>query len=528
MAKKTVSELASLIEHQFIRQRNMLPLYQTLADNFYPERADFTFTRNIGTEFSDNLINSYPILVRRDLGNSLSAMLRDGEWFQVGINGEPDHEGQGWLQWASGRLLRLFNDRKSGFARSTREGDHDYATFGQTVISGELNRNADGTLWRCWHLRDCAWWDGDDGHVEGVVRRWSPTNDQLVAHFGRDRVHKNILEKLRDEPFKEATIRHIVMPSRMYGDDEIESRYPFVSIFIDITNEHILEEVGMNYQMYVVPRFQTIAGSAYAYSPATVVGLPDARALQAMTHTLLEAGERYTRPPIIATQKVIRGDVDLSPDGITFVDSEYDERLGAALRPLVQDRGGFPIGLEMRDNIVAILSKAFFLDTLNLPDVGHEMTAFEVSERMKMFRRQNLPLFSPLESEYNGQLCELGFNIAMEAGLLGSPYDIPDSLKDSDVIFKFESPLSSAQEEEKAQQWQAVSGMLAQAAEIDPNVTMNVDVDTAFRDATLGIGAPPRWLHPIEQVQQGRQMAAMAQVAEQAAMMEQPEAAAGG
>ena len=67
--------------------------------------------------------------------------------------------------------------------------------------------------------------------------------------------------------------------------------------------------------MYVIPRFKTIPGSQFAYSPATMVGLPDARTLQEMQHTLLEASERYARPPIIATQKVIRGDIDLAPDG---------------------------------------------------------------------------------------------------------------------------------------------------------------------------------------------------------------------
>jgi hypothetical protein len=171
----------------------------------------------------------------------------------------------------------------------------------------------------------------------------------------------------------------------------------------------------------------------------------------------------------------------------------------------------------MRDNIVEILASAFYLDKMNLPEVTREMTAYEVSERMKMFRRQNLPLFAPIESEYNGQLCELAFDIAMSAGLMGSPYDIPDSLRGADVVFKFESPLSRAEEEEKATRWQQTSQMLGDAVALDPNVVMNVDVDTAFRDAVLGIGAPARWLHPMEQVMQGRQMAAVAQVAQAAA-----------
>lgn len=481
----------------------MLSLYQTLADHFYPERADFTVTRNVGNELSDLLVSSYPVLVRRDLGNSLSAMLRDGDWFKLGVKGETDHIGDAWLQWATGRLKSLLDDRAANFVRATKEGDHDYITFGQCVISCELNKHANGLLFRSWHLRDCAWFEDETGRVSGVSRKWKPTYTQLIDYFGKDKVHPKITEKIRDKPFEEADIRHLVIPSKMYKDETINN--PYVSIYLDVANQHIIEAVGINHKYYIVPRFQTISGSPYAYSPATIIALPDARTLQAMTHTLLEAGERYARPPMIATQKVIRSDVDLSPDGVTWVDDEYDERLGEALRPISQDRGGFPIGLEMRSDIVEVLNSAFYLNKITLPDTGREMTAYEVSERMKQFRRENLPLFAPIEAEYNGQLCEIAFEIAMQSGLLGSPQDIPESLQDRDVEFKFNSPLTSSEEEVKTNQFAKVSQMLAEAEALDPSSVDNVDFDVALRDAVAGTGAPSTWLRPVEQVAEKRQ-----------------------
>ena len=516
MAKQNIDELKKLVDHTFKRQTPMLSLYQTLAEHFYPERADFTFTRNVGVELADSLVDSYPVLARRDLANSFSAMLRDGDWFNVGIDGTADHNGKQWLQWSTGRLRRLINNRSANFVRATKEGDHDYATFGQAVISVEMNRKGDGLLFRDWHLRDCAWWEDETGKVSGVVRKWGPTYRQLVDYFGEKKVSKNILDQLHKEPFKEVQVRHIVMPSNMYGDDEIESKHPFVSVYIDIANDVIIEEVGINHKMYVVPRFQTISGSAYAYSPATVVALPDARALQAMTHTLLEAGERYARPPIVATAQVIQGDADLSPDGITYIDKEYDERLGAALRPLSQDRGGFPIGMELRNNCVNILTSAFYLNKISLPDFNREVTAYEIQERMKQYRRENLPLFSPIESEYNGQLCETAFEIAMSVGLLGSPYDIPESLRNKDVVFKFESPLTQSEEEKKVSQFNRVSQMLAEASQLDPSVKMNIDFDIAFRDAVGGMDAPATWLRKLDEVANGRKMVAAAQAAQAA------------
>lgn len=512
MAKLTLAQVQGVARNAIEQHRSMLSLYQTLADHFYPERADFTTTRNVGMEFSDLLADSYPVLVRRDLGDSLSSMLRDGDWFNVWINGEPNQSGAMWLQWATDRLAQLFGDRASQFSRATKEGDHDFVTFGSCAISCELNRRRDGLLFRAWHLRDMSWWDDETGQTSGVVRKWKPTFREMVSYFGSDRLHSNVTDEVMRTPFKRGEIHHVVMPSEMYGDEKIAERFPYVSLFIDMVNDHIIEETGIKNRFYVIPRFKTIPGSQFAYSPATVAGLPDARSLQAMTHTLMEAAERYARPPLIATQKVVRSDVDLSPDGITWVDDEYDERLGAALQTLRQDRGGFPIGADMRENIVEVLRSAFYVSKLNLPETNRDMTAYEVSERMKQYRRENLPLFAPIEAEYNGQLCELAFEVAMEGGLLGSPYDIPESLQNRDVVFKFRSPLSVSEEEKMVQQFSQVVELTAAASQLDPNAGMNINVDQALRDAMTGGGAPESWKRPVEEVQAGRaaQMAAQA------------------
>lgn len=510
-----IKQLKELASETITAHQPMMSLYQTIADHFYPERADFTVTRNVGIELADLLVESFPILVRRDLGDSLSAMLRDGDWFTVGIDGDPDQQGEMWLQWATKKLMKLFNDRSSGFVKSTKEGDHDFITFGDCVLSCEVSKKADGLLFRCWHLRDCSWWDDESGQVGGVVRIWKPSYADMIKYFGEDKVHKDIKEAEGKALFKKGDIRHIVMPTDMYatnneyGEDDNGndlSNFPNVSIFIDIKHDTILEKVGINNKYYVVPRFKTIPGQPFAYSPATVIGLPDARSLQEMQHTLLEAGERYTRPPLIATQKVIRGDIDLSSDGITYVDDEYDEKMGAALRPLYQDRGGFPIGLEMKQTQIDTLKSAFYTNKLAILSDNKERTAYEASEIVKQYRRENLPLFAPIEAEYNGQLCELAFDIAMSAGFLGSPQDIPDSLQGRDVVFKFISPLSVSEEEEKVGQFHEVVAMATEAATLDPNAAANVDMDAALRDGMSGTGAPEHWKRPVEKVLEIRQI----------------------
>lgn len=514
-----IKHLKMLSESRFSDQLRILNLWQTLGENFYPERADFTVTHTLGEELGDGLADSNPILIRRELGNSFAAMLRNEEWFEMGLEEDPDHLGKMWLEFGSKRLLKLMRNRSSNFIRATKEGDHDYATFGQCVISVEANKHRNGLLYRNWHMRDCCWWDNDEGQVGGLIRRWNAKLHEAKEYFGLEALHPQVAKRCSTKPFDEIEIHHFDIPTEMYGDSEFSGKFEWVSCFLDVKNKHMIQVIPKPFKSYIVPRFQTIAGSPYAYSPATVVGLPDARTLQAMTHTLLEAGERHARPPIVATENVIRGDANLYADGVTFISEDYDQRSGSALAPLVQDAKGFPFGLEMRDGIVGVLARAFYIDQIDLPSGGGEMTAYEFSERMKQYRRRNLPLFAPLEHEYNGQLCELSFDLAMRHNMLGSPYDVPQSLRGKEVQFKFQSPLTESEEEAKVQMFSQVANMLAEVAPYDTDVSANINFDEALRDTVEGIGAPAKWMVELQQAQEKRE--AFAQQRQQMAEQEQ-------
>jgi hypothetical protein len=111
--------------------------------------------------------------------------------------------------------------------------------------------------------------------------------------FG-DKVHPKVKDMVDKTPVREVDCLHIVVDADMY-DDKAQGR-PRWSIYYDCANDHIMRPVPIWGRHYVIPRWQTVSGSQYAYSPATVCALPDARLLQAMTFTLLEAGEKAANP----------------------------------------------------------------------------------------------------------------------------------------------------------------------------------------------------------------------------------------
>jgi hypothetical protein len=223
-----------------------------------------------------------------------------------------------------------------------------------------------------------------------------------------------------------------------------------------------------------------------------VIALPDARLLQSMTLTLLEAGEMATRPPLLAVGEAIRGDINVFAGGITRVDAAYDERMGDVLRPITQDKNGLPFGREMAADIRDMLSQAFYLNKLTLPPVTHEMTAFETAQRIQEYIRAALPLFEPLEDEYNGGLMEETFEILKSVGMFRSR-PVPESISRANVQWKFRSPLHDAIERKQSGAFVETTQLLENAMQLDPTLANEIDLHVAFRDALVGVGAPAKW-----------------------------------
>jgi len=506
---KALHELAAGL---FSKRSSLMLLWQEQAENFYPQRADFTITRTIGTDFAGNLMSSYPLLCQRDLQDQLGVMLRptSKEWFEMKLQHglEPDNEGKRWLEWVTTIMRRAMYDPFSFFSKAMKEGDGDYSCFGQTVTAVRLNSQRNGLLYRCYHLRDVAWIENSDGRIAGVFRKWKAPARDLVKMFG-SQVHPKVTDLVnRNRHLEEIECMHLVVEADMYDGDP--KRFPYFSIYYDIQHAHIMEEVATWNREYNVERWQTVSGSQYAFSPSTIAALPEARLLQSMTYTLLEAGEKATNPPMVATKDVVRSDVAIYAGGLTWVDRDYDERLGDALRPLTLDTRNLPFGDKQAQDSRTMLMQAFYLNKLTLPQRGPEMTAYEIGQRIQEYIRGALPLFEPMEMERNGQTCDLTFEILFRNGAFGSPMDMPKSLRGKEIQFQFQSPLHDAIEQQKGQKFLEMQQMIAAALQLDQTVGALPDAVTALRDVLDGIGIPAKWINTEGDVQ-----AKLAQMAEQ-------------
>lgn len=520
-------ELREQSENVFTKRRGLTLLWQEQAENFYPQRADFTVRRYLGAEFGANLSTSFPILCHRELSADFSTILRPAqkEWFEAVLpySETSDHESKAWLEQATVTQRRAMYDIHSLFQRAMPEADGDFACFGQTVTSVRLSRTRDTLKYHTWHLRDCAWLENEDGDTFPFFRKWRPQARELKDKF-EDRNSPELLRLAQKQPFEEVECLHMVVEMQTFTGDFKMSKNtaaraseqetlakhfnkagrnrPYVSIFYDCQHNHLLEAIPVWSKEYAVSRWQTVSGSQYAFSPAVIAALPEGRLLQSMTYTLLEAGEKATNPPMAATEGAVRSDVDIRAGGITWVDYEYDERTGYAIRPMPVDKSGLPIGIDMQKDCRSILRACFFLDKLKpfIPTEDKEMTAYQAGQIVGQYLRDALPIFEPMEPERNGKICELTFDLLYRNGAFGSPMNVPRSIANRNIEFRFQSPLHDAIEAQHGQKFMEMDALIAKAVAMDKRAGAVVNVVDALRDALEGIKVPTRWTRSEEQV----------------------------
>ncbi|MGH8676756.1 MAG: portal protein [Burkholderiales bacterium] len=515
----TPRQLRELAEHLFSSRGSYMSLLQEIAEQFYVERADFTVLRTFGDDYAAHLSTSYPLLVRRDLGDTIGQMLRPTQkpWFHTVASDVRvvDNASRRWLQWADGTMRRAMYDPDAQLARATKEGDHDFASFGECVISAHLSRFRESLLYRCWHIKDVVWRENQDGKIDFVARKWKVAVGDLISYFPRADIDPKIRTRAQKNPFDETVVMHIVCGADLW--DGNAGAKPRISIFYDTENERPIEVQPIWERYYIIPRWQTVSGSQYAFSPAAVAALPEGRLLQAMTLTLLEAGEKAVNPPLVATKDVVKSDMQQFPGGVTWVDAEYDERLGQALRAMNIDIKGLPITLDMVKDSRSVLMQCFFLNKLRAfnPTTDPQMTAFQAGQLVQEYIRNALPLFEPMEMEYNAALCEATFDILYRNGAFGSPQDLPQPLRNANIEFHFESPLHDAIEQQKATKFLEFKQIIAEAVTLDPTVAHIPDAKIILRDVADGIRVPAKWMHSELEVDESIDAAARARQQQQ-------------
>lgn len=492
--------------------------YQELAEFLYPERAEFTTEIVLGQEFMSHLTDATPVLMRRELGDQIGGMVRpDGrQWFKAKAANKHvgrDRSAAAFLEFMTDVNAAILNSRDSGFRRAAQAVEHDFVTFGMGWLQVSYNKRRDNLLYRCHHPKHMAGQEGADGLTNHVHRKCDMTAQMLAHLFGETKLPQKIRDALAKKDFKTTFgARHVVIPLDLY---EPYRKFPKGAKWADVyllEDGTILQELPAFTFDYVVPRWHLLSGKFYAVSMAANIGLTESRMLQRMKMTIIEAGEKQVDPPMIATQDAVMSPVDLTPGGVTYIDSEYDERMGNALRPI--DLGkNVGLGVDLVNDQRRQIADAFFLNKLQpIGRAEKEMTAYQASQLVSEWIRNALPLFGPIEHEWTGAVLDLTTEKVMRAGGYGPidrngiPVDMPDALLGQNITYEFNNALKEARDRETLNAFQEGAGVLQAGMSLDPSLAGDVDARTMFRDAFGAVpGGRADWLVDAEQAAAARQ-----------------------
>lgn len=500
---QNVTTLVEIGSRLFTKRRLLDALRQEIAERFYPMRANFTREYVLGNDFSLNVMDSYPVQAREQLSNLPNAVLRKDSWFSVKTGIEEIDEGStnsAWFDVATKDLRKIVYDRRSNFTSSMNEADHDWVTFGDRIMSVEESQSRTHFVYRYWHPKDCAWIENADGSVDNMHRRMMVSARNMLLRW-KDKVHSDIRTCAGREPDKEFEVRHIVVPTdEIYGSDRKMMakfrRFPFLSIYVDVTHQTVLQEGGLPCFNYIVSRWRKVSPYQYGFSPATINSLPDNRMLQQLALIMLETGEKSLDPPMIGKGEIFRDGLNVYAGGLTYVDLEADEKLQDVFQT-IPFGNNFQVGLEIKQDVRNLIAEAFLLNKINLPNV-REMTAMETDARLEEYRRAVLPFFGPYESEVHLPILDVTFQMAAHANVL-SFEQMPKELRGEEITFDFTSPLKAADGRRLVSAFQESMQIIGPVSEIDPNIRKRYDIAKMTDDAVRGTGAPADWFTPDEE-----------------------------
>ena len=525
MAVEKIKEIIRQFEDLKKEKGVFMPHWEDLARIMLPRRAGFVGETIPGESRTEAIFDGTPMQAARSLAHHMSFWLRpeSTEWWFLRAKDErlqQDEQVKIWLDDTKSRLDAALNNPKARFRQSTGEVDTDLVVFGTGVLFIGEGRNLDHLKFQSIHLKDVVLIFNEDGNLIGVMSSKKWTVRQMIAKWG-NKVSDAVKKLAADnEPNKKIEVIQAIMPreEKHFENPKLAINMPIAHYYIEVDEEHELEQGGFQELPFVAPRWDTTSGEDYGRSPG-MIALPDSATLQAMGETILVSGQRAADPPLMAPNDGTFNELNTFPGAVSYYDVDIARELnGNPVFPL-QSGVNLPITRDMQLDSREQVMRAFFKNVLNLPIDGPQMTATEVIQRKEEFIREIGPVFGRFETDYTAPMIERSFMIMLRAGAFA---EVPEILEGQEVEFEFESPVNKVKKQIKAQaakQWVAEHMEIAQ---IIPNALDHINIDGYSKVTHDADGVPNEVKNYQAQINQIRQQRAEQEAkAQQMAELEQ-------
>lgn len=478
---------------------------QTIAEIFWPERANFTSDRTPGVDMQDGLFSGEPQVMRRDFGNRIGAAIRPPTRVWAQLSAEPVElqsvdAVRFWCERSTRIQRRIIYDRLANYTQTMAIGDQDYVTFGNAVSWGTYRSDGKGLVFKDCHLRSCAWSVNENGIVDELYEKMKLPLDQCDRMFGRDKLPREWRRRLEKDDgglHEVEVIRcHFPCDPDQYDKGAKPMRqHKFCILYIVGDNScksgesKALSESFSEVFRYHVRRWMPL-DEPFGRSMVTVVALADARTLNIAEMATLKSIEWQVDPPRWAEHEAVVGNIEMISGGLTYVDTSQWQ--GQRREPFGKMESGDPRhAMEYLKHKRDSMALAFYETLWKFPD--REMTAFESAERLEMMVNEASPVFEPMEAD-NARQQDMVFELSAAKNAFPPP---PQELleRGGRVDWEFETPVSVALKKLRAMRANEVVENVRQAREVHPTYGKHVNWDEMEREQLSGIG-PENWILP--------------------------------
>lgn len=448
-------------------------------------------------------------LVSGVVGYSISPAIR---WFSLGLEDQDildEYMVKDFLEDAEVKLVAEFNRSNlyravSGFIEDAMILGHGVLLIDEDKKTGKLRYN---------HQKAAEIYMDIDasGEVDTVFREYRMSLRQMVQQFGLE----NLCERMRSD-YKDPKKRNnrynilfAVLPREEFNEELDDAKNkPYAAYYIDLDNNHIIQESGYEEFPYAIYLFKQITGYAYSESLAKDA-IPDVKFLNVAKETSIRIAQTSAEPPMKASSHLKQ--ISVVPRGLTLVEKPDD-----VLEP-IKTGENYPITLEVVQQILQTVKDWFNVDFFLMLERAEnkQMTATEVMER----QGEKAAILSDLIVSLNnalGQIIKRSFNILNRQQKFK---EIPEALAETAMKIEYEGPLAQAQKKYYStgtiqQGIQAAAGVM----QLFPESADWIDQDELMKKTMENTGMPQSVIREDRDVEKIRKERAQAQ---QQAMQQQ-------
>lgn len=480
------------------------PLWQEAARRILPLRADITGERPPEERGrTDHLFDSTAMLALGKFGAALESIAtpRNTKWHNI-VPADPaladNVEVMRYCEAVRDALFSLRARPGANFVSAAQDVYRSIGVFGHGAMLID-HKVGVGMRYISIPAKE-LWFDVDAaGVLDTAHRKYTLTPREALREFAHDELPEDIrrLAGTRDEKDLDLEFLHCVFPNPDCDperDDAAAMRYASVHIYG--RGKRIVRKSGYRTMPYVVPRYETMPGTAYGFGPG-LLALPEVKMVNEMGKTLIRAAHLTVAPPLLVRDDDLLESFSVGPDALNF--GGLDESGAPAVRALETNRR-LDIGLDFLRSRQLVINDAFLVTLFQILVEQPQMTATEVLQRANEKGVLLAPTMGRLQEEM------LGPCIAREIDALSRvPGVLPDPpeeivLSGGLVDVEYASPLAKSMQAGGALGIVRLLEVLMPLAQVDPGVLDIINPEEAARVIAKAYDAPARALRSPEEI----------------------------